>query len=73
MGVFDRRKYLVTSVREAPRGSHLSHLFPQCVYTLRPQGQTREIRLVLRKALGWMPGDVVELDDVLVKSSGYRG
>lgn len=71
MSIFDRRKYLVKSVREAPRVSHLSRLFPECVYTLLPQGRAREIELVLRKSLGWKAGDVVELDDVFVRSAAF--
>ena len=73
MGFYERRKYLVKSVQDAPRASHLSRLFPESVYTLLPQGGTREIQLLLRKALGWLPGDVVELDDVLVRSAVRRG
>jgi hypothetical protein len=67
------RKYLVKEVQEAPRLSHLSHLFPECIYTLIRQDDGRSLRVLLRKSIGWKAGDTLELDDVSIKAACLSG
>ena len=61
-----KRKYLVTEVQEAPRQSHGSFLFPECLYTLKRMDDGGIFRVTLSKFLRWEPGNVVELEDLLV-------
>jgi hypothetical protein len=68
-----RRKYLVREVQEAPRLSHLSHVFPECVYTLIRQEDGKSLRVLLRKSLGWKAGDTLELDEGAVKAACLPG
>jgi len=63
------RKYFVKDVQEAPRLSHLSHIFPECIYTLIRQEDGKLLRVLLLKSIGWKPGDTLELDDMSVKAA----
>jgi hypothetical protein len=67
------RKYVVQQVQDAPRLSHLSHLFPECVYTLVRQEDGKSLRVLFRKSLGWKAGDTLELDEFSVKSACLPG
>ncbi|MBI3858226.1 MAG: hypothetical protein HY293_21295 [Planctomycetes bacterium] len=64
-----QRKYLVKAVKEIPRLSHGSHVFPDCDYMLMRQEDGTCVQVRLRKAFGWCPGDVVELDDLAIESA----
>ncbi len=68
-----RRKYLVKDVQEAPRLSHLSQLFPECIYTLIREEDGRSLRVLLRRSTGWKAGDTLELDDSSVQAACLRG
>jgi hypothetical protein len=59
-------KYVVTECQEAPRLSHRSFLFPECVYTLKRAPDGSLVRVTLSKSLRWKPGDVVEVADLVV-------
>lgn len=61
-----KHQYEVTRREEAPRQSHRSFLFPEWVYTLRRLEDGRLFHVNLRKSLKWEPGEVVELEDLLV-------
>jgi hypothetical protein len=63
-----KRKYLVTEVQEAPRYSHRSYLFPECLYTLKRMEDGAIFRVTLSKSLRWTAGDVVELADLELKT-----
>lgn len=66
-----RRKYRVAA-REDVRGrSHASWLFPECLYTLERQEDGKIFKVTLSKALGWKPGDVVDVEDLLVEGVRY--
>ena len=67
------RKYVVKEVQEAPRLSHLSHLFPECIYTLIRQEDGRSLRVLFRKSLGWRAGDTLELDEASVHAACLPG
>lgn len=62
-------KYLVEEVQEAPRFSHLNHLFPECIYTLIRQEDGRAFRVRFVKSAGWKAGDRLELDEGVVKAA----
>jgi hypothetical protein len=59
----DKRQYLVTERQEAPRQSHRSFLFPECLFTLKRQDDGCVFRVTLSKNLRWEPGDIIELKD----------
>ena len=67
------RKYRVKEVQEAPRLSHLSYLFPECIYTLIREEDGKSLRVLLRKSAGWKTGDTLELDDVTLKAACLPG
>jgi hypothetical protein len=73
MKQFNRRKYTVKEVQEAPRLSHLSHIFPECIYTLVRQDDGKTLRVLLLKSLGWKTGDTLELDETSVKAACLPG
>jgi hypothetical protein len=62
-------KYLVKEVQDAPRFSHLNHLFPECIYTLIRQEDGRTFRIRFVKSAGWQSGDRLELDEGAVKAA----
>ncbi|HVE43029.1 MAG TPA: hypothetical protein VNM14_24350 [Planctomycetota bacterium] len=68
-----RRKYVVKEVQEAPRLSHLSQMFPECIYTLIRQEDGKSLRLLLRRSTGWKAGDTLELDEYSVKAACLPG
>jgi hypothetical protein len=61
-----KRKYEVTGREEAPRQSHRSFLFPECLYTLKRLDDGCIFRVTMSKALKWERGDIIELEDLLV-------
>jgi len=61
-----KRKYLVMERLDAPRQSHRSFLFPEWLYTLKRVEDGTILRVTLSKSLRWEPGDVVELQDLLI-------
>jgi hypothetical protein len=63
-----RRKYIVLERQELPRLSHRSFLFPECRYTLKRQDDGVVYHATLSSTLRWQPGDVVELEDLLVQA-----
>jgi hypothetical protein len=63
----NKRKYLLTERQEAPRRSHRSFLFPECLYTLRRQDDGSIFHVTLSKSLRWEPGDILELEDFLIE------
>jgi hypothetical protein len=63
----------VKEVQEAPRLSHLSHIFPECIYTLVRQDDGKTLRVLLLKSLGWKTGDTLELDETSVKAACLPG
>ena len=65
-------KYLVTECQDAPRHSHGSFLFPQCVYTLKRMTDGALFRATLSRSLQWKPGDVVELADLVIDEATMR-
>jgi hypothetical protein len=67
------RKYVVKEVQEAPRLSHLSHLFPECIYTLIRQEDGRSLRVLLQKSTGWKAGDTLELNEFSIKAACLPG
>jgi hypothetical protein len=69
----NRRKYLVKEVQEAPRLSHVSLMFPECIYTLIRQEDGRSLRVLFRKSLGWRAGDTLELDEASVHAACLPG
>lgn len=64
----NRRKYLVTERQDAPGQSHRSFFFPECLYTLKRVEDGCVFRMTLTKSLRWEPGDIVQLEDLLVES-----
>lgn len=62
-----KRKYRVVERTDAPKTSHRSFMFPECVYTLLRLDDGRTIRIQLSRSLGWSPGEVVELEDLIVE------
>jgi hypothetical protein len=59
---------MVTERQDPPRGSHRSYLFPEWLYTLKRQDDGAIFRVILSKSLHWEPGDIIELEDRIVKS-----
>ena len=60
-------RYRVQEIRDLPRTSHLSHLFPECVYTLVRLEGGRATQVKLRKSTGWKVGDTIEMDDLSLR------
>ena len=63
-----KRKYLVTEVQEAPRYSHGSYLFPECICTLKRVDDGAIFRVTLSKSLRLTPGEVIELEDLVLET-----
>jgi len=63
-----KHKYEVTGREEAPRHSHRSFLFPEDLYTLKRLKDGAIFRVTLSKSLQWKPGDIIELEDLLVEA-----
>lgn len=63
------RKYLVRDVQDEVRSSHLSYLFPRCVYALQREEDGTAVRLSLPKSLGWRVGQIVELSDATIETA----
>jgi hypothetical protein len=61
-----KRRYEVTERQDAPRGSHRSFLFPEWLYTLKRQEDGSVFRVTLSKSLEWKPGDIVEVEDLIL-------
>lgn len=62
-----KHKYQVTERQDAPRQSHRNFLFPECLYTLKRLEDGCIFRVTLSRSLGWQPGDIIELEDLLVE------
>jgi hypothetical protein len=62
-----KHKYEVKEFQEASRQSHRGFLFPECLYTLKRQEDGCIFRVTLSKSLRWEPGDIVELEDLLIE------
>lgn len=61
------RKYRVTERKSLRVLSPTSGLYPECFYTLEREPDAKVFRVTLSKALGWKPGDVVEVEDLYVE------
>ena len=66
-----KRKYEVTGRQDAPRGSHRSFLFPEWLYTLKRQEDGSIFRVTMSKSLGWKPGDIVEVEDLILGTTRF--
>jgi hypothetical protein len=64
-----KRKYQVTEKQDAPRQSHRSFLFPECLYTLKRLEDGCIFRVTLSKSLRWEPGDIVEWEESIGRSA----
>ena len=62
-------KYVVKEVQEAPRFSHLNHLFPECIYTLVRQEDGKVFQIQFLKSARWRTGETIELDEGAVKAA----
>jgi hypothetical protein len=63
-----KRRYLVTERQDAPRQSHRNFLFPECLYTIKRLEDGAIFRVTLSKSLRWVPGDIVEMEDLLLEA-----
>ncbi len=63
-----KREYLVTDKQEPPPQSHRNFLFPECLYTLKRLDSGAVFRVTLSKSMGWKPGDIIEMEDLLVET-----
>jgi len=65
-------RYEVIEKQDAPRQSHRSFMFPECLYLLKRLTDGAIFRVTLSKSLRWNPGEVVELADLVVDEATMR-
>lgn len=72
MGIRRHHQYQVKGIQDLPSTSHLSRVFPECLFTLLRLDTGQSLQVVFRRALGWKVGDTIDLDDLAVQAAAVR-